>query len=214
MRWKDMKVDIFNTDKKYSIIYADCPWDYSYVGKNFDKNFTKSKNGFSPVVSAKDHYDTMSNQQIKELPVKELTEKNCLLFIWITAPLLEIGMEVIKAWGFEYKTKAFTWNKKALMPGFYTMSQIEDCYVAKKGNIPKPRGIRNCRQFYETFFDNLPEYYEEKRSLHSRKPDEFRIRIEKMFPEQNKLELFARKEKNTLIPDTRFDNWDIWGKEA
>ena len=208
-----MKVDIYNTKKKYDIIYADPPWDYSYVGKNFDRNFTKNKHGFAPVISAKDHYNTMSNKNIMDLPIRNITAKNCLLFIWITSPLLDIGLGVLKAWDFEYKTKGFTWNKKTLMPGFYTMSQIEDCYVGKKGAIPKPRGIRNSRQFYETVEEIPHYYYEEKRSLHSRKPDEFRKRIEQMFPEQKKIELFARKE-NGLFEDTRFENWDIWGKEA
>jgi len=198
-----MKVDIFNTDNKYSIIYADPPWDYSYVGKNFDRNFTKNKNGFAPVVSAADHYNTMTNQEIIDLPVQTIIAKDCLLFMWITSPLLEIGMEVIKEWGFTYKTIAFVWNKKKLMPGFYTMSQVEICIVAKKGNIPRPRGARNIKQ-----------YYEETRSKHSRKPDEFRNRIEQMFPESKKIELFARKETGGLFEDTRFEYWDIWGFEA
>jgi N6-adenosine-specific RNA methylase IME4 len=198
-----MKVDIFNIDNKYSIIYADPPWDYSYIGKNFDRNFTKSKNGFAPVVSAKDHYNTMTNQDIMDLPLNKLSEKNCLLFIWITNPLLDIGFEVIKAWGFTFKTVAFVWNKIKVMPGFYTMSQVELCFVAKKGNIPKPRGARNIKQ-----------YYEETRGLHSRKPNEFRNRIEQMFPEQKKIELFARKETGGLFKDERFKEWDIWGNET
>ncbi len=212
-----MKVDIYKTKNKYPIIYCDPPWDYSYVGKNFDRNFTKAKNGFAPVISAKDHYDTMTNKEIMELPVNNLTEKDCLLFIWITSPLLDIGMEVIKAWGFQYKTIAFVWNKIKVMPGFYTMSQVELCIVAKKGNIPKPRGARHIRQYFETETNELdivfPQYYKESRGLHSRKPDEFRQRIERMFPEQKKIELFARKEYG-LFEDNRFDKWDIWGNEA
>lgn len=183
-------------EKKYNIIYADPPWDYSYVGKNFDKQFTKSKFKFDPVVSAKDHYNTMSMQELYNLPIQEICEKDCLLFIWITNPHVDVGMELIKKWGFEFKTVAFVWHKQATNPGFYTMSQCELCFVAKKkgGNIPKPRGLRNVRQFYS-----------EKRTKHSKKPDEIRYRIEKMFPEQTKIELFARE---------KITGWDAWGNEV
>ena len=181
---------------KYQIIYADPPWDYSYVGKNFDRQFTKNKNGCAAVVSAHDHYDSMTNADIAALPVASISDDNCLLFIWITNPMLDIGMEIIKAWGFEFKTVAFVWEKQSLNPGFYTMSQCELCIVAKKkgGNIPKPRGARNVRQFLS-----------EKRTVHSKKPDEIRNRIVEMFPEQDKIELFARQE---------FPGWDCWGNET
>lgn len=198
-----MTVDIFNTDKKYSIIYADPPWSYNYLGDNFDSQFTKSKNGFGAVLSAKEHYNTMTNKDIMELPIKNITDKDCLLFMWVTNPLLEIGMKVLNTWEFEYKTIAFIWYKEATNPGFYTMSQCEICIVAKKGNIPKPRGARNIMQFHS-----------EKRGSHSRKPHEFRRRINQMFPEQKKIELFARKENGGLFEDTRFDGWDIWGNEC
>lgn len=181
------------SNKKYEIIYADPPWDYSYIGKNFDRQFTKVKNGFRPVVSAKDNYDTMTNEDIKNLPVKNITADNSLLYIWITNPHLDIGMEVIKAWGFEYKTVAFVWYKQEVNPGFYTMSECELCFVAKKGNIPKPRGARNIRQLIS-----------EKRTVHSRKPSEAARRIELMFPEQSKIELFSRENR---------PGWDSWGDE-
>lgn len=177
----------------YDIIYADPPWDYTYVGKNFDSQFTKTKDGFAPVVSAHDHYNSMTNREIMDLPIQKIAADNCLLFIWITSPHLDIGLRVIEAWGFEYKTIAFVWEKQAVNPGFYTMSQCEICIVAKKGSIPKPRGARNIRQFLS-----------EKRTKHSRKPDEIRNRITEMFPTQRKVELFAREE---------FSGWDSWGNE-
>jgi len=182
--------------KKYQIIYADPPWDYSCIGKNFDRQFTKKKTGFYPIVSAKDHYNSLTNIEIMKLPIEKLCAKDCLLFIWITSPHINIGMKVIEAWGFEYKTVAFVWYKQATNPGFYSMSECELCFVAKKrgGNIPKPRGIRNARQFLA-----------EKRTKHSAKPSEIRNRILKMFPEQNKIELFARE---------KVAGWDVWGNEV
>lgn len=198
-----MKIDIYNTDKKYNIVYVDPPWSYNYLGDTFASQFTKNGELFSPVLSAKSHYNTMTNQDIIDLPVKKISAENSLLFIWITNPLLDIGMRVIKAWEFEYKTIAFVWYKQATNPGFYTMSECELCIVAKRGNIPKPRGARNITQFYA-----------EERGSHSRKPHEFRKRIVQMFPKQKKIELFARKENGGLFEDERFRGWDIWGNEA
>lgn len=181
-------------DKKYQIIYADPPWDYTYVGKNFDKNFKRGKYGFDAVISAHDHYPSMSIDEIKALPVSSICEKNCLCFIWVTGPFFELGIDVLKAWDFTYVTVGFVWDKQKTMPGFYTLSQCEFVIIGKKGNIPKPRGARNIRQFF-----SFP------RGEHSRKPDEFRDRISKMFPTLSKIELFARK---------TYPGWDAWGNEV
>jgi N6-adenosine-specific RNA methylase IME4 len=180
-------------DKKYEILYGDPAWDYSYLGKNFDRQFTKSKYKFDAVMSAKEQYPTMTNKEIMELPVQTITEKNSLLFLWVVSPHLKIGIQVMEKWGFEYKTIAFVWYKEAVNPGFYTMSECEVCLVGKKGSIPKPRGARNIKQFLS-----------EKRTVHSKKPDEIRNRIMRMFPYQSKIELFARH---------KYPGWDAWGDE-
>lgn len=91
-------------------------------------------------------------------------------------------------------TIAFIWHKQRTNPGYYTMSECEICVVGKKGKIPTPRGSRNERQFLS-----------ELRTKHSKKPDEIRNRINRMFPEQTKIELFARQ---------RYENWDAWGNEV
>jgi N6-adenosine-specific RNA methylase IME4 len=100
----------------------------------------------------------------------------------------------MKAWGFDYKTIAFVWDKQKTNPGYYTLSQVEICLVGKKGKFPTPRGSRKERQFLS-----------EMRGVHSKKPDEIRQRITKMFPTQKKLELFARQTS---------DGWDVWGNEV
>ena len=91
-----MKVDIFNTDKKYNIIYADPPWRYNDRGVPG---------------GAERHYQTMTIDDIQKLPVANLCENDCILFIWVTFPLLQEGLDTIKAWGFEYKTIGFNWVK-------------------------------------------------------------------------------------------------------
>ena len=77
-------------------------------------------------------------------------------------------------------------------PGFYTMSQCELCLVFRRGRIPTPRGARNERQLVRA-----------ERGPHSAKPEEVRRRIERMFPEQRKIELFARRE----VPGGRRGGW-------
>jgi N6-adenosine-specific RNA methylase IME4 len=189
--------DLNRVRKKFDIIYCDPAWSYNLIGKNFSKNFTKKKTGFDAVVSCEDHYNTMHPTEVAQLPVKNISNKNSLCFMWVTSPLLDQGIWVMQQWGFEYKTVAFVWYKQAIMPGFYTMGECEICIVGKKkgGNIPKPRGARNIRQFIS-----------EKRGKHSQKPAEVRRRIELMFPEQTKIELFHRGE----CPK----GWSTWGNQS
>lgn len=91
-----MKIDIFNTDRKYSVIYADPPWDYS------DKNCGGA---------AAPHYNTMKLKELMELPIEKIAEKNAALFMWATYPKIEDALQLIKAWGFTYKSIAFQWVK-------------------------------------------------------------------------------------------------------
>lgn len=85
---------------KYQVIYADPPWAY--------RVWSKKGNGRS----AESHYPTMSIEEIADLPVKELADENCALFLWVTFPLLREIWKVIDAWGFTYKSVAFVWIKQ------------------------------------------------------------------------------------------------------
>lgn len=165
--------------KKYQIILADPAWQYRSKECLAKKSILNGK--------LNQHYPTMSLEQIKSLPVKDLADDNSLLFLWCVSPMLPEALEVIKSWGFKYGTIAFIWHKQRPNPGSYTMSECEICLVGKKGNIPKGRGARNVRQFLS-----------ERKTLHSRKPSEIRKRIEMMFPSHAKIELFAR-ERERLV---------------
>ena len=85
-----MKEDIYNTDKKYRILYADPPWEY----------FTYSKTGKGR--SAESHYPTMEKTEIQKLPIPAIAAKDSVLFLWVTAPCLIEGIELISSWGFTY----------------------------------------------------------------------------------------------------------------
>ena len=96
-----MKIDIYNTDKKYDIIYADPPWEYPLSGG------IKNSRGM-----AKQHYATMCVDEIGELPIKRLCTPTAVCFLWATFPNIENAIHTISEWGFIYKTAGFVWVKK------------------------------------------------------------------------------------------------------
>lgn len=184
-------------EKKYDIIYADPPWDYG--GKmQFDKSSKSAdkidlnKNIFISAANFK--YPTVKTKQLKKIPIQDIAKDDCLLFMWVTNPHLAQGIELGQAWGFEYKTVAFVWDKMVHNPGQYTMSYCELCLVFKRGKIPRPRGARNIKQLIRV-----------PRTAHSEKPLAALEGIEKMFPEQSKIELFARNKPQ---------GWDVWGLDV
>lgn len=184
-----MVVDIYNTDKKYNIIYADPHWQFKVWSKDTGL-------GRSPDM----HYSTMEKEDIQLLPVNKITKENAVLFLWVTYPCLEEGLELIKKWGFTYKTCAFSWikfNKKSNTPfvgmGYYTRANNEICLLATKGK-PLKRINKSVKQ---VVFSKIRE--------HSRKPDEVRERIIELFGDLPRIELFARQQ---------FEGWDCWGNEV
>lgn len=96
-----MFVDIFNTDKKYDVIYADPPWEYRQSG---------SKNKARDM--AKQHYKTMRTDEICNLPIRSICTDKAICFMWATFPNIAEALKVMKAWGFKYKTAAFVWIKQ------------------------------------------------------------------------------------------------------
>ena len=122
--------------KKYSVIYADPPWRYRVY----------SKKGLGR--SAESHYPTMSLEEIKALPIGELAAKDCVLFMWITFPCMQEALQVLEAWGFEYKTTAFVWIKQNRVSdglfwgmGYWTRANAELCILATKGH-PKRASVQ------------------------------------------------------------------------
>ena len=183
-------------NKKYSVIYADPPWDYG--GKmQYDKSSIKSINtGFEKNVfisAANFKYPTVKLSDLKNLDVQSIAENDCILFMWTTGPQMANSIELGEAWGFEYKTVAFVWDKQVHNPGRYTLSQTEFVLAFKRGKFPAPRGARNVRQLVSVH-----------RGEHSEKPEAVIDGITKMFPEQAKIELFARR---------NYFGWDNWGLE-
>ena len=179
-----LKESQFGLDKKYQIIYADPAWEYD------DKALAGNRGACCK-------YDVMSIEAIKKLPVDILASDDCILFLWVTYPKLQEGLDVIKAWGFEYKTVAFTWIKTNSIGTFFmgmgswSRANAEICLIGTKGKpIRRDAGI--------------PQIIKTLRMEHSKKPDEARKRIVKLMGDLPRVELFAR---------TRIHGWDTWGND-
>lgn len=177
----EFKIDIFNTNEKFRVIYADPAWSYN------DKQDTPNLGGASK------HYQTMSLNEICNLPVKEISEKDSVLFLWVTSPLLEDAFEVIKTWGFKYKS-SFIWDKIKHNMGHYNSVRHEILLIATKGS---------CVPDNKTLYDSVQSI--ERNDNHSEKPIEFLNIIDDLYSFGNKLEMFCRKIKK--------QNWYGWGNE-
>lgn len=184
-----MITDIFTTNKKYSIIYADPPWFYNKHG-NPKGCFGKGAAG---------HYELMKYGEIARLPIPRIASDNSALFLWVTFPNLEEGVRLFKDWGFTYKTLGFSWiktNSKNGKPffgiGYYAKSNCEVCLMGIRGRMaPVSNKVSSC--------------VISPRREHSRKPDEVRERIVELFGDLPRIELFARQ---------RVNRWDCWGNEV
>ena len=169
--------------KKYKVIYADPPWNESGGGK--------IKRG------ADAHYDLMKTKDIIQLPVHDLADENCHLYLWVTNNHLIDGLKVMQAWGFKYKTM-ITWTKDRFGLGQYFRGITEHCLFGVKGTLPyKVDPNTGKRQQGVTGFFA-------KRTVHSRKPQEMRDMIEKV-SYSPRIELFAREQHY---------GWDVWGDEV
>lgn len=172
--------------EKFSLILADPAWSYRVWNK---KDIGRS---------AENHYPTMSLKDICALPVTDIAADDCVLFLWATFPNLPEAFEVIKAWGFTYKTVAFTWVKTCrkssgyfMSLGHWTRANAEICLLATKGH---PHRIsKSVRQLIVSPVRR-----------HSQKPDETRERIIELMGDLPRIELFARE---------KVDGWSAWGNE-
>ena len=179
--------------KKYKIIYADPPWHYG------SKSAVNNTSG-SEIKPLSDHYNTMSLAELKLLPIAEITDKDAACFMWVTDSHLDEAIEIFKAWGFKYKTIAFNWVKTTNKGNYcknvapWTMKSSEICLLGTKGVMTKYKQVNNIESLVIA-----------ERTKHSRKPEEVRKRIELLFGDIPRLEMFARQAS---------DGWDVFGNEA
>jgi len=169
---------------KYQIIYADPAWKYWSGGwKNQEQ-----------------HYSTMDIEEIKNLKIQDISDENCILFLWATFPYLKETIEVMECWGFKYSTVGFVWVKKTKTSkkdfhfgcGSWTRANVEPCLIGVKGTIERKDA-------------SISQIIYEPVQKHSKKPSVVRDKITKLVGDLPRIELFARE---------KADGWDSWGNEV
>jgi len=173
--------------KKYQIIYADPPW--SFNNKNTGGSMKSGSNA---------HYKTMNIDELCELPINNLADENCVLFMWWVGTLSKEAIQLVESWGFTIKTMtAFNWvkttknDKLHFGMGFWTRAGSENCLIAIKG---KPKRVNAC----------IRSVVMTQILKHSEKPNIFRKEIIKLMGDLPRIELFARE---------KFEGWDCMGDE-
>ncbi len=180
-----MRLETLDQGGGYGSILADPPWTFRNWGRDVGRR------------SAASHYPVMSLEDIKALDVARLAAPDAALYMWATMPLLDAALDVGAAWGFAYKTCAFTWVKTTKRGawhfgmGYWTRANAELCLLFTRG---KPS--RNDR--------GVPQLMVEQIGRHSAKPDETYRRIMRL-TDGPYLELFARNHP---------PGWDVWGHDA
>jgi N6-adenosine-specific RNA methylase IME4 len=174
---------------RYGVIAVDPPWTFS----------TYSRKGKGR--SAEAHYDCMTADEIKAMPIDQWAADDCVLFLWVTDPLLEVGLEVMRAWRFRYKTVGFYWAKTAKLDnnlwttglGFWTRANPEQCLLGTRGRPRRAAGATNVKKLIVS-----------PRRAHSQKPDEAYERMQTLCTGPY-LALFERGSR---------PGWTVLGNEA
>ena len=169
---------LLNLPSKYSVIYAGCPFESEFL-----ESGDKPTDTPCPV---------MNINELKKLEIP--SEEDAVLLMWSSSPFLEKSLQVMNAWGFKYKTNMI-WDKQLITTGQWLYGQHEILLIGIKGKFSLP-----------TEDVNIPSVYREKQDKHSVKPMYFYEQIERMFPGEKYLALFAHKKQSDL--------WETWGNQV
>jgi len=175
----DKICDDLKQNGKFSVILADPPWHYEFSATSQRK--------------IENHYPTMTIQELQQLPVYDISNKDSVLFMWATSPKLADAIDLLRDWGFDYKT-CMVWVKEKIGMGYYARQRHELLLIGTRGSIPPP-----------VVKDRPDSVISANRTRHSQKPPEFYSIIEKMYPDMKKIELFARNNRH---------GWSSWGNEV
>lgn len=169
-------IDLTSLDT-FPVLYVDPPWRY-------DHSATAAR-------EIENHYPTMSHDEL--LAMEPPASDDAVIFMWVTNPKLSEGLEVLRAWGFEYRTN-MVWVKDKIGMGYYARSRHELLLIGRRGNMSPPDDDRRPDSVVTA-----------TRGKHSTKPAEVYDLIEAMYPHLPRVELFARSNR---------DGWAAWGNQA
>lgn len=178
-----MKKNPVIPDGKFEIIYIDPPWKYEKDQEFFGQNVER-------------HYPTMDYDELLAMDLKQYAASNCVLYLWATSPKLDIAVDLLRAWGFGYKT-SMIWDKVKHNMGFYASIRHEILLIG---------GIGQTAPTDKSYANQTDSVHVEDRTEHSKKPKYFYEMIEKMHPQKKKrIEFFARSKRS---------GWTSWGNEV
>ena len=182
----DCKLDVtgapvIRSSALFGVIYSDPPW-------RLDNN-VKSR-------AFENHYPTMSTEEICALQIP--AAKDCVLYLWATAPKLPDAIQVMTAWGFCYKTHLI-WDKEAIGCGWWVRGQHELLLIGTRGHVRTPPPELRISSVVRS-----------RRGQHSSKPDKIRDWIARCNPSARRLEMFARP-YTEMWP--KHEGWETWGNE-
>jgi N6-adenosine-specific RNA methylase IME4 len=160
---------------RFELLYADPPWQSQSPGSKW---------------SPEQHYPTMPVDQIKRLAVPAADD--AVLFLWAVSALLPEAIDVMQAWGFEYRSN-IVWDKLSIGLGVWVRNEHEQLLIGRRGSISPPERTRRVRSIIRA-----------RRGRHSEKPKQFYELLEQMYPNHTKLELFARRAR---------PGWTSWGNQ-
>lgn len=173
--------------EQYQLIYADPPWHFKVRS---DKGEGRS---------AKNHYSVMSLEDISNMPIPDISAKDSVCLMWIIDPMVEQGYQVMRAWGFIPRTVGFYWVKTNIKSpgyftglGYYTRANPEQCILGTRG-----KGLQRINK-------DVARLIVAPRGRHSAKPIETYDRIERLFGNVRRVELFARYKR---------PGWDVFGNQ-
>ena len=177
-------------DKKYDVVLMDPPWYYG------------NKTGMA---AAEKHYRTMKDDDLMALDVPSLLKPTSVVFCWATGPRLDFAMQLMAHWNLHYRCMAFVWVKttkagvpygaRGIRPTIVkpTTEFVLACSPMRKGRPMQPYDL------------TVPQVLMASPMEHSRKPEDIHERIDRLYPDATKLEMFARRP---------YKNWDVWGNEV
>lgn len=180
-----------SSPKRFGVIVADPPWSFN----------DKLKYSGTVKRSADSHYPTLNLTEIKHLPISEIADDNALLALWVPSAFLVAGLDIMQAWGFEYK-QLWVWGKTskknplhlAFGMGRLARNCHEPLLIGVRGNYTKSLQDHSQRNLFM-----------HPSTKHSQKPESIQASLEKMFPDWQKLEIFARRDRT---------GWTCIGNEA
>lgn len=183
--WRAECLKALPATKKYQVVYADPPWKYEDMGN----------------VDGRVSYPSMTQDDLKKMPVQAACAPTCVLFMWATSPKLPEALDLIRAWGFEYKTVFKVWLKRTAAGepvtgcGWWSRPSTELVLVATRGG-----GYMK----WKTTCSEKQEHEAVRSNVHSEKPECIRQAVRAFLDVPRRLELFAR---------TTADGFDAWGLE-